>query len=183
MTTYSIALFLHIVGAIIYFVAVGLEQASLMSLRRSTLVEPAREWLNVFSWLRRLGPLSMILILLSGFYMMATTLGWTAWIIMALISMVLIAVIGGAVAGPRMGAIGQMMAKESGAMSSALRQRLNDPLFSISMQVRTAIALGIVFLMTVKPDLIGSLITLFVAIILGFIVALPALRLMRRQTS
>ncbi|MCL4531493.1 MAG: hypothetical protein M1282_19075 [Chloroflexi bacterium] len=176
MTTFSIALFVHILGAMIYFVAFGLEQASLASLRRATLVGQAREWLNVFSWLRWLGPISLILILLSGFYMMAIAVGWTAWIVVTLISMVLIAVIGGAVAGTRMGAIEQMIAKENGQMSSALRQRLSDPLLSISMQVRTAIALGIVFLMTIKPNLAGSIITLIVAIIVGFAAAYPALR-------
>jgi hypothetical protein len=40
------------------------------------------------------------------------------------------------------------------------------------MQVRVAIALGIVFLMTVKPDLTGSLLAIGVAAGLGLIVAL-----------
>jgi len=172
----SIALFLHIVGALGFFMALGLEQASLIYLRRATLVEQARDWLDVFSSLRRLGPISLVVILLSGFYLMAASLGWTAWIIVALVAMVLIAAIGGAVAGPRMGAMEKMVAKESGMVSSALQQQLRNPLFSISMQVRSAIALGIVFLMTAKPDLAGSLITLGIAIVIGLVAALPALR-------
>ena len=180
---YSIALFLHIVGALVYFIALGLEQASLVYLRRATLVEQARDWLSVFSSLRLLGPISLVVILLSGFYMMATSLGWTGWIIVALFSLILIAVIGGIVAGPRMGAIGQMIAKESGTVSFALRERLSDPLFSISMQVRTAIALGIVFLMTVKPDLIGSVITLAVAVIIGLVAALPSLQFVLQRSE
>jgi hypothetical protein len=39
-----------------------------------------------------------------------------------------------------------------------------------------AIALGIVFLKTTKPDLIGSLITIGVAILLGLVSALPVPR-------
>lgn len=183
MTGYSIALFLHIVGALVYFIALGLEQASLISMRGAKQVEQVREWLNVYRWLPRLGPISMVLILVSGFYMMIVELGWTAWIIGALAAMVLIGVIGGVIGGPRLGAVGKMAAQESGAISAALSQRLHDPMLSVSMQVRTAIALGIVFLMVVKPDPVGTLITLVIAILVGLLAAIPSLRLMRAQRS
>lgn len=183
MSFYSIALFLHIVGALVYFIALGLEQASLISMRRATLVEQVREWLNVYRWLPRLGPLSLILILLSGFYMMISALGWTAWIIGTLVALVLIGVIGGVIGGPRLGAIQKMAARETGPVSASLSQRLNDPLLSISMRIRTAIALGIVFLMVVKPDQTGTLITLVIAIVVGLVAAFPSLRLMFLQRS
>ncbi len=182
-TGYSSALFLHIVGALVYFVALGLEQASLMSMRGAARVEQVREWLGVYRWLPRLGPLSLALILISGFYMMLTTLGWMAWIIGALVAMVVIGVIGGVVGGPRVAAVGKVAAQESGPVSAALRQRLNDPLLSISMQVRTAIALGIVFLMVVKPDPAGTLITLVIAALVGAAAAFPGLRRMMLQRS
>ncbi len=183
MIGYSIALFLHIVGALVYFSALGLEQASLISMRGARRVEQVREWLNVYRWLPRLGPGSLVLILLSGFYMMITTLGWTAWIIGALVAMVLIGVIGGVIGGPRMGAVGKLAAQENGPIPAALSQRLHDPLLSISMQVRTAIALGIVFLMVVKPDTVGTLITLVVAVVVGLLAALPGLGRMSAERS
>jgi hypothetical protein len=42
------------------------------------------------------------------------------------------------------------------------------------LRIRTAIALGIVFIMTVKPGLFGALISLGVAILLGLAFSLPA---------
>ena len=52
--------------------------------------------------------------------------------------------------------------------------RLPDPLLWVSIQIRVAVALGIVFLMTFKPDLNGSLVTIAVAAVLGLVAALPA---------
>jgi hypothetical protein len=88
---------------------------------------------------------------------------------------VLLVVVGAALSGRRMGAIGQSVAAESGPISSALRQRLDDPLLWASLRIRTGIALGIVFLMSVKPDLLGSLLTIGVAGVLGLAFSLPSL--------
>lgn len=167
MTPYSIALFLHVVGALGLFVALGLEWTSLVYLRRASTAEQAREWLGVLGGTRRLGPASLAAILLSGFYMMATTWGWVGWIIVALAAMVLIAIVGATLTGLRIVAVGRAAAAESGLLSPALRQRLQDPLLWTSVQIRTAIALGIVFLMTIKPDLIGALATIGLAVVLG----------------
>jgi uncharacterized membrane protein YqjE len=49
------------------------------------------------------------------------------------------------------------------------------------VQTRTAIALGIVFLMTVKPDLIGALVTIGTAVVLGLASAFPIWRLERAR--
>jgi hypothetical protein len=173
MTDYSIALFLHIVGALGFFVALGLEWISLLYLERATTSEQAQEWLGVLGLLRRLGPASMGMILLAGFYMMATVWGGVAWIGIALAAMILLAVLGAALTGRRMAAVGRAVTAESGALSDAFRQRLHDPLLWTSIQTRIAIAFGIVFLMTVKPELGGSLLTIGLAILLGLVSAWP----------
>ncbi len=43
------------------------------------------------------------------------------------------------------------------------------------MKLRVSIALGIVYLMTVKPMLLGSLLAIGIASVLGLVVALPIL--------
>jgi hypothetical protein len=50
---------------------------------------------------------------------------------------------------------------------------LHHPLLWIASQIRAVITLGIVFLMSVKPDLIGWLLTIDVATVLGLVSALP----------
>jgi hypothetical protein len=176
MTPYSLALFLHIVGALGMFVALGLEWTSLNFLRRAATGEQAREWLRVFGSTRWLGPAALVLVLLPGFYMMATTWGGVAWLLVALGTVVLIAVLGASLTGTRFGPIGRAAATASGPLAPDLRQRLNDPLLLLSAQTRGSLLLGIVFLMTVKPGLAGSLITIAIALILGVAATLPAWR-------
>jgi hypothetical protein len=174
MTFYSFASFLHIVGALGLFIALGLEWTSLWSLRRATIVEQVRVWLSVFGWLGRIHAVSGAAILLPGIYMTATVWGGVAWIIVALVAMVLMVILGPPLTGRRMAAIGPVLAAERGSVTSAaLRQRLADTLLWASIQTRLAIALGIVFLMTVKPGLGGALLTIGVAIVVGLALAWP----------
>ena len=102
MTPYTIALFLHLVGATGLFVALGLEWTSLAGLRRATAVEEARTWLSVASPLRRLVPISMAALLLAGLYLMAAGWGATPWVIAGVLSLLLIGDLGGALTGPRL---------------------------------------------------------------------------------
>jgi hypothetical protein len=96
--------------------------------------------------------------------------------------MVLMAILG-ALTGRRMAAIRRAVAVESGTLTLAFQQRLHDPLLWTSIQTRLAIALGIVFLMTVKPGLAGALLTIGVVIILGLASAWPIWRQKHRLAS
>ena len=173
MNDYSIALFLHVVGALGFFVALGLEWTSLRRLRRATTVEQIREWLRLPDEMGRVGMASMVMLLAAGFYMMATVWGGVAWIIVTLGALVPMIILGMVITGRRMAAIGRMVNTERGPLSPTLHRLLGHPLLWISIQTRVAIALGIVFLMTVKPDLSGSLLAIGVATVLGLASALP----------
>lgn len=175
----SIVHFLHIVGALGYFVAFGLEWASLAYLRRALTAEEARQWLGLRTWVQRLGPASLAVILPSGFYMMAITAGWVGWIIVALAALVVIAILGVSLTRLRTLAMEKAISAEKGLLSAGRQQRLGDPLLWTSLLLRTAIALGIVFLMSVKPDLVGSLATIGIAIALGLTCSLPLWRRVR----
>jgi hypothetical protein len=183
MNGYSIALFVHIVGALGFFVALGVEWISLRQLRRATTAEHPREWIAVASGVRRVGMASMAMLLISGFYMMAMVWGGVAWIIVALATLVVLTALAVALSGPRMAAIGRAVTAETGPLSLTLQQLLHHPLLWVAIQTRVALALGIVFLMTVKPDLIGSLLTIGVASALGLASALPMLGREREQPA
>lgn len=167
MNDYAIALFLHIVGALGLFVALGLEWTSLLLLRRATTTGQSRERMRIASGVRGVSGAALATLLVSGFYMTATVWGGVAWIAVALGAMVLMAALGAALSGVRMAAIGR--AVENGPLAP-----VPDPLLWVSIQIRVAIALGIVFLMTFKPDLTGSLLAIAVAAVLGLVAALPA---------
>jgi len=167
MNDYAIALFLHIVGALGLFVALALEWTSLLLLRRATTTEQVRERMRLASGVRGVSGASLATLLVSGLYLTATVWGGVAWIGVALGAMVLMALLGAVLSGPRMAAIGQAVAHGSLAP-------VPDPLLWVSIQIRLAVALGIVFLMTFKPSLVGSLLIIAVAAVLGLIAALPA---------
>lgn len=173
MTLYSLVLFLYIVGALGLFIALGLEWISLWYLRRATTAEQAGQWLLAFALLRRIYPAVWVALLLPGIYMTTAVWGGVAWLGIALVAMFLLPILGMAISGRRMATIGPAVAAESGLLSPTLQQRLGDSLLWVSIQVRVAIALGIVFLMTIKPGLGGALFTIGLAVVLGLALAWP----------
>ena len=165
---YSLSLFLHIVGALGIFAALAVEQAALVNLRRASTNAQAREWLSPLrSWQRIQGP-SGLLLIVTGFYMMAT--GWRhqAWPGMGLLGMVLMVIVGAVVTGRRMKAIGRGLPAGDGPLPTAIRERLADPALRTSALVRLGLALGVVFDMSVKPGTTGALAAVVVAGLLGF---------------
>jgi hypothetical protein len=75
-----------------------------------------------------------------------------------------------------MAAIEQALTTEKGPVSQSFHKLVNHPILWISMQTRVVIILGIILLKFTKPDLVGSLLTIGIAIILGFASALPMSR-------
>jgi hypothetical protein len=73
----------------------------------------------------------------------------------------------------------------SGSVPEKLLPQLHDAVLWSSTLLLTAIGLGVVFLMTVKPDLLGSLIALAIAILIGLgaSVGLRGVRQMERQSQ
>ena len=168
---YSISLFLHIVGALGLFASLAFEQAALVNLRRATTLTQTREWLSSLRALQRIQGPSALLLVATGLYMMITSWRQQAWAGLGLVGMVLMAIIGAVVTGRRMKAIGPMLPTSDGPLPAALRQRLDDPALRTSASVRVALALGIVFNMSVKPATGGAVAALAIATILGFVAA------------
>jgi len=71
-------------------------------------------------------------------------------------------------------------AAPDGPLPIALGRHIHDPVLAIGLQTGAAIVLGIVFLMTTKPSLTGSITAMAVALALGLASGLP-LSLKRRQ--
>jgi len=162
MTLYSIALFLHIVGALLLFVTLTVEGIAIRQVRRAATIEAARGAAALLRLNRIVGPLSALGVLIPGLYMMATNWGWVAWIAVALVSWLAIAVLG-AVSGVRILALDR---------SQALLTGIRNPTFLISWSTRAGIALGVVFLMTVKPGAAVALLAILLAAAAGAALAM-----------
>jgi hypothetical protein len=174
MSLYAIAVFLHIVGALGLFAALALEWASILSLRRATVADHAREWARLLASLRLVGGPAVLTILVTGIYMMATRWGGQGWIGVGFGGLVLVAVLGGTLTGRRAGPLLRAASSEDGPVSAALGDRLSDPALMFSLYLRTALALGIVFVMSVKPGTAGALTAMGVALVLGLATGFPS---------
>src|SRR5258708_28780478 len=92
MNLYSIALFVHVVGALLLFVTLTVEGVALRQLSQAAAIEPARAGAAMLRLNRIGGPFSALRGLVPRVYMTLTTLGWGAWIVVALVAWVRIAV-------------------------------------------------------------------------------------------
>jgi hypothetical protein len=175
LTLYSIALFFHISGTLGVFAALALDWVGLSNLRRARTAEQVREWAGVYRITPALGAASVVALLVFGLYMTAVTWGPTGWIGVGFLSLLLIAGLGAA-SGVRLGRVLAVAARGQGSLAEGVRAQLRAPLFVASVRARTAVALGVVFLMTTKPDAAVSLLVVAVAVALGIASAVPALR-------
>jgi hypothetical protein len=167
VSVYSVSLFLHIVGALGLFAVLGVEWAGLAQLRRAAGVAHARESVRLLAGPRVVGGPASLLILLTGVHMTATRWGPRGWIVVGLVGMVVIAVLSVAVSARRTGAIARVLPSEDGPIPPAVRERLRDPMLPLALRVRTALFLGVVFLMATEPGTGASLAVLAVAAFAG----------------
>jgi hypothetical protein len=138
MSLYSISLFLHIVGAVLLFVLLTVEGVSL------------RQGFMAARLNRILGPISAVTILIPGIYMVASEWGLKGWVVVGIAAWVLIAVAGAATG------------------ISLLAGRLDLRTAAFSWAIRVGVALAVVFIMTVKPDLIASAMAVVAGAVIGW---------------
>jgi hypothetical protein len=174
MSWYSVALLVHILGVLGVFIATGLEQVVLLRLRAARTTQLVREWVHVMAGVDKLFPPSVLLILLAGLYMTFTVWGWDqAWIDVSLSALVLIGILGLAVNGSGLKAIGQDGDRlPDGSLSSDLRRLIYHPVLNTSTSITAFLTLGIVFLMTLKPGWLGALGIMAGALVVAVVVAL-----------
>lgn len=174
MSWYTVALFAHIVGVLILFISMELQWLVTLRVRGARSITQLREWSGLVRGLTRLAPVSGVLILGAGLYM--TAIAWsilTTWIDVSVAAMVIMMILGMGVAGRRLKAIQRAAAEASSdGIPAALQARMDDPTLWVVMQMAAAVALGIVFLMTNKPSLTISLVSVLVSLALGALIGM-----------
>ncbi len=170
MSIYNIVLFVHVIGAIGYFLGMGILLFILLGLRRAQRVEHVRALIHLNELSAPVSAASAVLLLVTGLYLaLAAWSLLTSWILVALISLLLMVPTSAALIAPHRSAIVKQLAREApgGELSEALERHLDDPVLATVCTTVAALLLGLVFLMTTKPNLVGSLIVMVVALLLG----------------
>jgi hypothetical protein len=178
---HRLVVFLHVAAAVGMLVTLAIEWVSLRGLAKSATYEQARDWSGLWNLLLPLGLPAILVVLGSGIYL-ATTLGaWElGWVKVAVPTIVLIALAGASVS-PRRNRLGSLLTAGTGPLSSEMHRQLRHPLLSSSWRWRAALSIGLLFLMTVRPE--AGVSTIGVFALLGVVWSLPAWGAKRRDAA
>jgi hypothetical protein len=171
MTLRALFVFIHVVAAMGVFGTLAIEGALLLRLRRAVDTAEMLDALSGFRLLRIPAAVTLAPTMMSGMYLVRTVWGWhAAWINVAAASLVVTVVVGVTTTALRVAHLGKAdAAGESRGLQAGYR---SDPILSVSFLMRTAVCVGIVFLMTVKPDVEESLAGIGSATAVGILASL-----------
>lgn len=171
MVLHNLVLFAHVVGVVGLFMALGIELFAVLRLRRTTSIAQIGEWSLATRVTHLVHLVSTPLIVASGLYMVVAEFGWTtAWIDVSLVVMLLLSSSGMFVSWQRIAIVGREAARLSDSfITTAFARRMHDPVLYAVTHVQVGVALGILYLMLLKPDLTWSLFTIILAALLGLV--------------
>lgn len=175
---YSYMLFLHILGVLIMFAAVGTLFFGMINMLHAKDTPSLKVWAKLAVKMDSFLPISVILILFPALYLVMTTWGWdVAWINVSLAALIIMTLAGPIINLSRLKAIAAAVASETNdTPSKAVQQIVRNEVLWCSGTIMMVEVLGIVYLMVVKPALVGSIVTLIVCACIGVIVAKLALK-------
>lgn len=178
MSLHSLLVFVHVISAIALSAGTLISLFSLLAIRRAERVEQVRSILGLVALSEPVSGIALVLTPTAGLIMTVTSWGWqNGWINVALGSMMLLLLPVGAITGIRRRAIANLVNEMSdGPLPASVQQRIHDPLLGTAVYLMVALLLGIVFLMTIKPTLDGSLIAIAVSVLLGVASSFPLWR-------
>jgi hypothetical protein len=165
--TYELMHFLHDLGALGLAAAFAMEGVALYGLRQSASAENVRKWLDMRRWLVPVGTTSMAIIFVTGLYEMIAQWSWQPWLVMSLVGMVAIVILGGTLTGVTVSRLEREVRAARGALTQETREHMTNSVLVISLTTRIALAIGITFLMVVKPGLPVSALTMVLSSVMG----------------
>lgn len=175
MLFYRLALFIHVMGALTLFIAVGLNFASMLRMRQARTTAQLAEWARLGLLAGRIVPVAILFISGGAIYMVTVAWGWqTAWVDVVLATFIGHAIVVQAIENPRLGKLhkGALRAPD-GPTPLDLHLLANDGLMWTADLTVTTTAIGMIFLMAVKPDLVVSLVTIGVTLLAGLALSMP----------
>lgn len=175
--TYPIVLFLHLAGAVATFVGIGAWFLAALAVRRVRRTEEIRSLASIYEMGGIVALLGIVVVAASGLYMALTV--WSlrvGWVQVGIGAFALMAPVGPLIVSPRIELLIRAARRfGDGPLPPALMARVNDPLPKFGLLVVIGDLAGIVFIMTVKPSLTGSIVAVIAFVGLGAALALPAI--------
>lgn len=160
VTLFGVVLFLHITVAILAFATAGVLHTSLQVIGRARRVEEVRSWGAVAHRLEPLLPVMAIVLLGLGAWLVhlgehtGDAFRFTdAWVLTAIVSVVVVEAIGGVLLKPRGEKLSELIAAApDGPITAEITAAGRDRIFWDMAHLTTFGFFGVVFLMAAKPD-------------------------------
>jgi len=152
VNTYGIALFVHIVGLIALFSALVLLQRGVVRLRTASTWEEARAWLGMVRPVGGMFFFGTLTLLATGLVM--ARLEWTSdapWVVVGEIVVAACAVVGAIVASA-VARMSRIARRHAGEVADEDHDVLRAPAIWAPVFAMNGAAMGVVWLMTTKPD-------------------------------
>ncbi len=164
------ARFVHFLGIVTLFGAFAIQQRAVARLLRASSVEEARPWLDILLPTRPMFASGVVMQLASGVYLGRGV--ETPWVIVAAVTMVLFGLLF---------ALGPWRRLTS--LARAFKDTPQDALALVAargpwlvLALLNGAAIGLIWIMVAKPDLVGTLAVLLAMAAVGALVALAVFR-------
>ncbi len=167
MEFYFVILFIHITSALVLFMAMAIEWVGISKLQLALKREQIDEWVKFILPLKYIFMSVGTLLLLTGAYMVSAKWNWSAWIIVAMLMWLFLFLHIILVTGKRVEKLSKLINSNSQMSDTELHGFIGTLSLMNLLQSEIAVGLGQIFIMTIKPDLVGSVCVIIVAIILG----------------
>lgn len=168
MTGYEVALFIHLLGAVIIFLAIGISQLGGARVRRAETVEHIRLWLGLVRTTQRMWPVAILFLLGAGVYMTIDVWSFsTPWVVGGLIGLAVMVATGVAVVSRGFERIATAAEDRDGPPTADLRRLIGDPRMWVVLSANNGIGIGVVWLMASKPGWLATIVVLVAAALIG----------------
>lgn len=173
-------LFVHVISAMGLFATLGMEALAIGQLRHATDGASGRGALTALASSQRIGGPLALTLLLSGLWLASAFWRWQgAWMGLGFVALIVIGALAGAVTGRLVRRLQRTL--NAGTLSASLLESL--PTLRTSFAMRSAIAVGVVYLMTAKPTSVVSLSVFGASIVAGLFLSRSTSRVSRAMTS
>jgi hypothetical protein len=178
MDASHIALSLHLLSLLVLaggIVAFGL---SFWRLRAAQSGEQAVPWVRLIERAGWAFPVSILGLVATGAYLTAHSWTWsTAWIDVSIAGLIVVTLQGPLLGGPRTTALAEAVdANGPGALGERPRRLARDPVLWLVLLANPGVVLAIVWCMSAKPGMAGSLAALILGYAAGAIAAFAVTR-------
>jgi hypothetical protein len=171
MQAYDVALFVHLMGLIAVFGGFVIYHRAGVRLRAARGVDQATAWLSLLDSAGPMFPGGLIMLLASGLFMTFTR--WRTmqpWIVAGMIGLIMVWILGATIVDRHRRTMRRALVDQAGPLPPNVLQVIHNPLPWTMVAVLNGLSIGIVFVMSTKPQWLVATIALAAPTLAGALI-------------